>query len=94
MIKGQDSTIMLTVATNSICDISKIIDGAASITEMPTLLKLAVYMPPPLRQKRRHVLGEKNICLKIIPNEFQDKNIGINYLFLLIILRHLLTTYD
>ncbi len=46
MIKGQDSTIMLTVATNSICGISKIIDGAASITEMPTLLKLAVYMPP------------------------------------------------
>ena len=46
MIKGQDSTIMLTVATTSICDISKIIDGAASITEMPTLLKLAVYMPP------------------------------------------------
>ncbi len=45
MIKGQDSTIMLTVATNSICGISKIIDGAASITEMPTLLKLAVYMP-------------------------------------------------
>lgn len=46
MIKGQDSMIMLTAATNSICDISKIIDGAASITEMPTLLKLAVYMPP------------------------------------------------
>ncbi len=46
MIKGQDSTIMLTVATNSIFGISKIIDGAASITEMPTLLKLAVYMPP------------------------------------------------